>query len=129
MKNSAQKLILPLVVLLVLVAAKTDFGQAPPQEEPPANVAGKWTLYCNDPNGTTSTKYLEIKQDGTTLSGHFKGVYQSGGIEGTVHGNHIFVKTKTRDVTGFHGTVNGNTMKGSFHNRGGEGTFQGERTE
>ena len=32
--------------------------QPPPPDKPPASVAGKWTLYCNDPNGSTSSNSL-----------------------------------------------------------------------
>ena len=35
--------------------------------------AGNWTLYCKDPNGSTSTKYLDLRQNGTVITGHFKG--------------------------------------------------------
>jgi hypothetical protein len=60
-------------------------------------VAGKWTIYANDPDGGTSTKFVEIKQNGTQLSGRFKGPQQSGGIEGTINEHHIVFRTKTRD--------------------------------
>jgi hypothetical protein len=105
---------------------------------PPANVAGKWTLYCNDPNGTTSAKYLDLKQEGTNIKGHFKGPNQSGGVEGTINEHHLVVRTKTRGVLVFRGRVDGpnvngvlqgNTFNGTFHDRGGTGTFQGQRTQ
>ena len=113
-------------------------SQEPPPGQLPVNVAGKWTLFCNDPNGTTSTKYLDLKQEGTQIKGHFKGVYQSGGVEGTINERHLVVRTKTRDVTVFrgridgpkvNGVVQGSTFVGTFHNRGGVGSFQGQRTE
>ena len=31
-----------------------------------------------DPPGTTSTKYLDLEQDGNNIKGHFKGTDQSG---------------------------------------------------
>jgi hypothetical protein len=65
------------------------------QRGPPANVAGKWTLYCKDPNGSTSSKYLELEQDGTSIKGHFKGPNQSAGVEGTINEQHLVVRTKT----------------------------------
>lgn len=114
------------------------WSQQAPSQEPAANVTGKWTLYCNDPNGTTSTKYLDLQQDGTNIKGHFKGTYQSGGVEGTINEQHLVVRSKTRDVTVFrgridgprvNGVVEGNTYSGTFHNRGGQGTFQGQRTQ
>lgn len=116
----------------------TTWSQQAPSEAPPANVSGKWTLYCNDPNGTTSTKYLDLKQEGTTIKGHFKGPYQSGGVEGTINQQHLVVRTKTRGVLVFrgrvdgprlNGVVNGNTFSGTFHARAGRGTFQGQRIQ
>jgi hypothetical protein len=58
--------------LMVLVASAA-FAQQPPAQQLPANVAGKWTLYCKDPNGTTSAKYLDLQQEGSVIKGHFKG--------------------------------------------------------
>jgi hypothetical protein len=112
--------------------------QQAPSVVPPANVSGKWTLYCNDPNGTTSTKYLDLKQEGATVKGHFKGPNQSGGVDGTINEQHLVVRTKTRGVLVFrgridgprvNGVINGNTFNGTFHDRGGTGTFQGQRTQ
>jgi hypothetical protein len=117
------------LLLVMFFCAATGWSQQAPTEAPPVNAAGKWTLYCNDPNGTTSTKYLDLKQEGATIKGHFKGVYQSGGVEGTINEHHLVVKTKTRDVTVFRGRVYGDTFNGNFHNRGGKGTFQGQRTQ
>ena len=114
------------------------WAQQAPSQQPPANVTGKWTLYCNDPNGGTSSKYLELQQEGTNIKGHFKGPNQSGGIEGTINEQHLVVRTKTRDVLVFRGridgprvdgVVQGSTFTGTFHARGGTGTFQGQRTQ
>ena len=124
-------------MLIVLCGAPTWSQQAPTQE-PTANVSGKWTLYCNDPNGTTSAKYLDLRQEGTNIKGHFKGPYQSGGVEGTINEQHLVVRTKTRRVLVFRGRVDGprvagvvqgNTFNGTFHDRGGTGTFEGQRTQ
>jgi hypothetical protein len=127
---------LALVIIFCQAAAWSQ--QAPPQQLP-ANVTGKWTLYCNDPNGTTSAKYLDLKQDDNgNIKGHFKGTYQSGSVQGTIDGHHLVVRTNTRDVIVFRGRVDGpridgvvqgNTYDGSFHNRGGRGTFQGVRAQ
>jgi hypothetical protein len=129
MTNHYTTFSLGLFCLLLFLAASGAPSQEPPSDKPPDNVAGKWTLYCKDPNGSTSTKWLEIKQDGSTLSGHFKGPNQSGGIEGTINLHHILVRTKTRNVFTFRGRVDGNTINGTFHDRGGEGEFTGQRSE
>jgi hypothetical protein len=126
------------LLLLIMFYQATARSQQAPSEMPPANVNGKWTLYCNDPNGTTSTKYLDLQQEGTTVKGHFKGPNQSGGVEGTVNQQHLVVKTKTRGVLVFrgrvdgprmNGVVQGDTFNGTFHDRGGTGTFQGQHTQ
>jgi hypothetical protein len=123
---------------LLVFAQAAAWSQQAPSEQPPANVTGKWTLYCNDPNGTTSAKYLDLQQEGTNIKGHFKGPYQSGGVEGTINEQHLVVRTKTRGVLVFRGRVDGprvggvvqgNTYNGTFHDRGGTGTFQGQRTQ
>jgi hypothetical protein len=122
---------------LMLLVASAACGQQPPAQQMPANVAGKWTLYCKDPNGTTSSKYLDLEQKGSVITGHFKGPNQSGGVEGTINEQHLVVRTKTRNVLTFRGrvegprvegVVQGNTYNGTFHDRGGTGSFQGQRS-
>jgi hypothetical protein len=122
----------------VLLALGLSWSQEPPPQAVPANVTGKWTLYCNDPNGSTSSKYLELEQTGNAVKGHFKGPNQSGGLEGTINEQHLVVRTKTRIPLVFrgriegprvNGVVQGNTFTGTFHDRGGTGTFQGQRTQ
>jgi hypothetical protein len=122
---------------LVIFTGSFAFAQQPPAQQQPANAAGNWTLYCKDPNGSTSSKFLELQQKGNVISGHFKGPNQSGGIEGTIDSQHLVVHTKTRDVLTFRGRVDGprvdgvvqgNTFNGTFHDRGGTGSFQGVRS-
>ena len=121
----------------MVVIGGAGLAQAPPPQQGPANVAGNWTLYCKDPNGSTSTKSLELQQKGTVISGHFKGPNQSGGVQGTIDVQHLVVRTKTRQVLTFRGrvegpreggVVQGNTFNGTFHDRGGTGSFQGIRS-
>ena len=122
---------------LAVFAGCFAFAQQPPAQQQPANAAGSWTLYCKDPNGTTSSKFLELQQKGTVITGHFKGPNQSGGVEGTIDNQHLVVRTKTREVLTFRGrvegprvdgVVQGNTFNGTFHDRGGTGSFQGDRS-
>ena len=126
-----------LCFLIAIFAGSFAFPQQPPPQQQPASVAGNWTLYCKDPNGSTSTKYLELKQNGTVITGHFKGPNQSGGVEGSIDQQHLVVRTKTRDVLTFRGRVDGpridgvvqgSTYNGNFHARGGTGSFQGVRS-
>jgi hypothetical protein len=122
---------------LAIFAGNFACAQQPPTQKQPASVAGKWTLYCNDPNGSTSSKFLDLQQKGSVISGHFKGPNQSGGVEGTINNQHLVIHTKTRDVLTFRGRVDGpradgvvrgNSFNGTFHDRGGNGSFQGVRS-
>jgi hypothetical protein len=126
-----------LLLCFGLMLGGVVLAQAPPPQQVPANAAGNWTLYCKDPNGGTSTKYLELQQKGSVISGHFKGPNQSGGVEGTIDVQHLVVKTKTREVLVFRGRVDGprvegvvqgNTFNGNFHARAGTGSFQGVKS-
>jgi hypothetical protein len=126
-----------LCFVLIAPTESRTLAQQPPAQQLSASVAGKWTLYCKDPNGSTSAKYLELQQKGSVISGHFKGPNQSGGVEGTIDQQHLVVRTKTRDVLTFRGrvegprvdgVVQGNTFNGTFHDRGGTGSFQGQRS-
>jgi hypothetical protein len=127
-----------LLYLSLLLVPVSAWSQQPPQQGVPANVAGKWTLYCNDPNGSTSSKYLDLEQNGTSIKGHFKGPNQSGSVTGTINEQHLVVRTNTRDPLVFrgridgprvNGAIQGSTFTGTFHDRGGQGNFQGTRTQ
>lgn len=115
-----------LIIAFSIIAIAASFAQEPPADQPPANVAGKWTFYTKSEDGNTSTKYIELKQDGAKLSGHFKGPNQSGGLEGTVEGRHIVFHTKTRAVLTFRGQADGDTMHGNFGVHGAHINMHGE---
>ena len=118
-----------LKVTVVLIAFSLfSVAQSQPGERPPANVQGNWSIFARNPNGSSDTKTVEIVQTGNQLKGHFKGPHQSGGIEGTINGQHIVFKTKTRDVLTFRGMVNGDSIRGTFGNHGRSGTFEATRT-
>jgi hypothetical protein len=127
-----------LCAALLSPASNVAWSQQAPGQGAPASVTGKWTLYCHDPNGATSAKYLDLQQTGNTIKGHFKGPNQSGGVEGSINEQHLVVRTKTRQPLVFRGridgqridgVVQGSTYTGTFHDRGGTGTFQGQRTQ
>jgi hypothetical protein len=90
-KNGGTKLIILCFALLLL--AVTNVAVA--QEQPPDNVACNWTIYSKGANGETATQYIELKQDGNILKGHFKGPHQSGGLQGSMNVHHILFRTKT----------------------------------
>ena len=117
--------------------AAADFADAnqPPSPPPPppdqsVNASGKWTIYANDINDPGgSTKFVQIQQMGSQLSGKFKGPNQSGNISGFVNGNHIEFSTHTRDVLTFRGEVQGNTMSGQYGIHGQHAAWNAVRSD
>jgi hypothetical protein len=75
MKLNGIKLSLRILLPLALVIAdiKAAPAQAPPPEQAPVSVAGKWTIYSTSDDGKTATKYIDLKQDGEKLSGALQG--------------------------------------------------------
>ena len=137
-KQTSRLIRLCCVLLLIAGGFSSAQEPPPPSNQPPANVAGKWIVYANDPNGSTSTKYFDLKQDGGALSGKFKGPYTSGGVEGTIQERHIVIKTKTRHVLTFRGRVEGEKVDGVIqgtkitgkcHAPKGVGTFEARRAD
>lgn len=122
------KMFLVVFAFLLLTLGNT-FAQELPQDRLPANVAGNWVIYTKGDDGKTGTHTVSLIQNGSTLTGHFKGPYQSGGIEGTVNVRHVVFRTKTRNVLTFRGMIDGNTMEGNFGVRGRHGTWQGRRPD
>jgi hypothetical protein len=122
------KSFLAFFVFLLLTLGST-VAQELPQDRPPANVAGSWTIYTKGDDGKTGTHTVDLIQNGATLTGHFKGPYQSGGIEGTVNVRHIVFRTKTRNVLTFRGMIDGNTMEGNYGIHGNHGTWEARRPD
>jgi hypothetical protein len=122
------KSFLAFFVFLLLTLGHT-VAQQLPQDRPPANVAGSWTIYTKGDDGKTGTHTVDLIQNGATLTGHFKGPYQSGGIEGTVNVRHIVFRTKTRNVLTFRGMIDGNTMEGNYGIHGNHGTWEARRPD
>lgn len=127
MKQHKTKLSLICFALLLCCVGNTAVAQDAPPQRPPANVEGNWTIYSKGPTGITATKSVQLKQQGNVITGHFKGPYQSGGLEGSVNQQHIVFRTKTREPLTFRGRVEGNTITGTFHDRQGTGEWQATR--
>lgn len=121
-----RKSALPLLVLFCFLAVAV--GQQPLPNTQPVNVAGHWIISAKNWNGDLDTKTVDLKQNGSAITGHFKGPYQSGGLDGSLNGHHIVFRTKTRHPLTFRGQVEGDTMQGNFHVMGKEGEFHAERT-
>ena len=120
-------------ILFAVLAVAYSRSQARASAQEPLPSAAPSTSKANGPsppkipNGTVDTKYVELKQNGNQLTGHFKGPNQSGGLQGTVNDHHIFFRTKTREPLGFRGMVNGDTIEGTFHASRGTGEFHAYR--
>jgi hypothetical protein len=127
MKLSKTTMVLVCFVFLLCNVRGIAFAQSAPPEPPLVNVEGNWSIYSKDWDGHTATKSVQLKQNGNTLTGHFKGPNQSGGIEGTVNGKHIVFRTKTRNVLTFRGMADGDTMKGTWGIHGRPGEWQATR--
>jgi hypothetical protein len=128
MKSSKLKYqIAALILILFTLGVARTAAQEPLPSAAPVNVEGKWTISAKNPEGSIDTKYVELKQSGNTITGHFKGPNQSGGLEGTVNNHHIVFRTKTREVLTFRGQVRGDTIEGTFHTRRGTGEFHAFR--
>jgi hypothetical protein len=115
-------------------AAEFVNAQQDAQQEPsgpgPDNASGNWTIYAQNidqPGG--STKFVQIQQFGSQLSGHFKGPHQSGDIEGFVNVHHIEFTTHTHDMLTFRGKIDGNTMSGMYGSHGQHAPWNAVRSD
>ena len=113
---------------LVAVCAAAQQPLPHQNQQAPVDVTGFWEIEAKNWNGSFDTKSVDLKQNGTAITGHFKGPNQSGGLEGSVNGHHIVFRTKTKHPLTFRGQVNGDTMEGNFHVMGKEGQFHAVRT-
>jgi len=98
-----------------------------------ANIAGEWDMAVETQAGS-GTPHFSFKQDGSTLSGTYKGQLGEAPITGTVKGNEATwsfkVSAQGMDMTvTYTGTVDGNTIKGKMHlGDMAEGTFTGKKS-
>jgi hypothetical protein len=99
-----------------------------------AKVAGEWDFTVELQAGT-GTPHLSLKQDGSTVSGHYKGQLGEAPVTGTIKGNDLRLATRISAqgqelVLTYTGTVEGDSsvtgkvVLGEF----GEGTFTGRKT-
>lgn len=103
---------------------------APAQD---ATVAGTWELSAPGRNGNTMTQTLTLQQDGTKLTGSMTGRRGSSPVTGTVSGNNISFSVTRNTRRGqfqinYTGTVNGDSMKGTFTMRGNSVNWEATRS-
>jgi hypothetical protein len=114
MFNSRSKFVLSLIFVMSFIvgSASTQLSAQQPQ---PANIAGNWTIYAdNIEKAGSSLKTIQVTQNGSIITGRFKGPNQSGKIQGWINGNHVEFSTDTREVLTFRGEIQGNTMSGMY---------------
>jgi hypothetical protein len=131
MKSYVRKLHLLCFTLLLLAVGSIAMAQ-----EPPANVAGNWTIHSRGPDGAERTQVMQIAQQGGVITGHYKGPGQEGRLDGTINQQHILFRTKTRTVLTFRGRVDGprtdhvvqgRTISGTYRDEHGEGNWNAVR--
>lgn len=78
------------------------------------SVAGKWELSWTAANGAQRQASMEIKQDGSKLSGKFQGERGSAGLTGSLDGSQVsFRVSLPRRQVSFTGTLDGGRMSGT----------------
>lgn len=121
------------ISLLTLLAGSVAFAQ-----EPPANIAGNWTIHSRGPDGRARTQVMQIVQNGGVISGYYQGPGQAGELNGTINEQHIVFHTKTSTPLTFRGrvdgprtdrTVQGRTMAGTYNDRHGKGEWHAVRSD
>jgi hypothetical protein len=95
-------------------------------QEPPANVAGNWTIHSKGPDGKDRTQVMQITQHGGAISGHYQGPGQQGELEGTINEQHILFHTKTPTALTFRGRVDGPRVEGAVQGKTISGTYRDE---
>jgi len=98
-----------------VLAASQDANAAP-------NVSGSWQLSWTTASGAQRQATMQIKQDGTKLSGKFQGERGSTALSGSLDGSQVSFSVKLRrSDASFTGTVDGDKMSGTG-GRGGSWT-------
>ena len=97
-----------------------------------ANVAGEWDFTVETQAGTGSP-HFSLKQDGTAVTGTYKGQLGEAPVTGTVKGNELTLNFKVSAqgaelAITYSGTVEGDSIKGKVSlGEMGEGTFTGKK--
>ena len=97
-----------------------------------ANVAGEWDFQVETQAGT-GTPHFSLKQDGSNVTGNYKGQLGEAPVTGTVKGNELTINFKvnaqgTDLAITYTGTVDGSSIKGKVSlGELGEGSFTGKK--
>jgi hypothetical protein len=116
-----------LAVCFLVGLCGVSLAQQP--EQAPDNITGTWTIYANNiDKAGSSLKTVQITQNGSILTGHFKGPHQSGKLQGWVNVHHVEFSTDTREVLTFRGQIQGNIMSGQYGIQDRHAEWHAERT-
>jgi hypothetical protein len=117
--------------LFIAMLASTAFAAATLAAD--ANVAGEWDFQVETQAGT-GTPHFSLKQDGSNVTGHYKGQLGEAPVTGTVKGNELTINFKVNAqgadlAITYTGTVEGDSIKGKVVlGEMGEGTFTGKKS-
>ena len=98
-----------------------------------ANVAGEG-MFTVETQAGTGTPHFSLKQDGSNVTGNYKGQLGEAPVTGTVKGNELTINFKVSPqgselAVTYVGTVEGDTIKGKVTlGELGEGTFTGKKS-
>jgi hypothetical protein len=78
------------------------------------DITGTWIVSIQDKKGVANPVF-ELKQDGSAITGTYKGRFGEAPVEGKVDGNTVEFAYSARggNATIYHGTVNGNKITGT----------------
>ena len=137
MKIHCKAILVFCVVIFGVSTSQQVRAQLPQAQKSATNVEGRWTVYLVNTNGTTATQFVDLEQNGRSLTGHFKGPDQSGEITGSVNGRDILFQTKTPNVLIFsghiygyraHKSTEGSSISGTFHSTIEAGQWEASRS-
>jgi hypothetical protein len=109
---------IPVFVVITLSATSILAQDSHQASSDTVNVAGTWHLSLRAPHGDSQAT-LRLQQDGSKLSGVFKGERRTLSLNGKIVGNRISFSLKTFMMSfTFDGTVEGDTMHGTTSQQG-----------
>jgi hypothetical protein len=115
-------------MVVLMTSVLLGLGARTSAQKPPEDFSGNWTMYVTSTkDGQINVRHVRIVQNGTQVSGHFKGEYQSGPITGEVTGNRIHFITDTKNPINFRGEIFGNKITGEYVFHGKKAPWTAER--
>ena len=123
--NSLRRMLLAVAATAVMMGTSAVAADA--------NVSGEWDFTVDSQMGT-SKPHFSLKQEGTRITGTYKGMLGEAPVTGTVKGNEFDINLKVNaqgmdlDIT-YSGTVDGASMQGTVKLGDlGEGKFTGKKS-